>query len=108
MITVTYRKKYNMLHIEGHAYSGEAGHDLVCSAASILAYTLAANLENAKACGYVKEVHLDMKPGDAVVRCTPAKKYQNTVELVIQTILTGFSLLARDYDRYIKLCVKAQ
>ena len=43
MIDVTYDRKRLILKVKGHAHSGEAGHDLVCAAASILVYTLAAN-----------------------------------------------------------------
>ena len=44
MILVTYYRSYNRLTVEGHAHSGEPGKDLVCASASILAYTLAANV----------------------------------------------------------------
>ena len=53
MITVVYHRDRNRVEVEGHAYSGEAGHDLVCASASILTHTLATlakNMENAGTC----------------------------------------------------------
>ena len=54
MITVIYHRDLNRVTVEGHAQSGEVGHDLVCASASILVYTLAAFVENMKSCGQVK------------------------------------------------------
>lgn len=44
MIDVIYDRKRLIVKVKGHAQSGEAGHDLVCAAASILVYTLSANV----------------------------------------------------------------
>ena len=46
MIEVIYYREKNRVSISGHAFSGEAGHDLVCAGVSALAYTLAANVGN--------------------------------------------------------------
>ena len=35
MIDVTYDRKRLIVKVKGHAHSGEAGHDLVCAAASV-------------------------------------------------------------------------
>lgn len=48
MIHVEFKKshdRYVRLMAEGHALSGEYGHDLVCAAVSVLTITLANNLE---------------------------------------------------------------
>ena len=44
MIQVIYYRQYNRVTVEGHAGSGPDGHDLVCSAVSALALTLAGNV----------------------------------------------------------------
>jgi len=41
MIKAVYDRKENKITVEGHAYSGEPGHDLICAAASVLIYTIA-------------------------------------------------------------------
>ena len=49
MIHVTYYRQYNRVTVDGHAGSGPEGHDLVCSAVSALALTLAGNVAYMKA-----------------------------------------------------------
>ena len=101
MINVVYHRKYNRVTVKGHAYSGDAGHDLVCSAASILTYTLAANISNLakkeQAWGQV----LDLNPGNADLSCIPKSRYRNTVRLIMDSICAGYELLSRDYPSYI-------
>lgn len=102
MITVTYHREYNRVTMEGHAKSGEAGHDLVCSAASILAYTLAVNVDNMEASGGVTEKTVKLSSGNAEIACVPLSRLKATVTLVFDSICAGFDLLARDYPNNIK------
>ena len=101
MITVEYRPKYNVLSVEGHAYSGEPGHDLVCSAASMLAHTLAANVQALKAQGAVRDVVVELESGKAYIRCTPTSRMKSISPLIYNSICLGFELLARDYPHNI-------
>lgn len=102
MITVTYRPKYHCLKMTGHARSGEEGHDLVCSAASILAYTLAADIAKLKERRAVRDYQVTMDKGEADIRCTPYTKMDNVVGLCFESVCTGFALLARDYPENVK------
>lgn len=98
MIKVTYyRKRYNKVTIEGHAKSGEAGHDLVCASASILAYTLAANVQAMKAAGHVKNMDIKLEPGDTEIRCAPKAHFQSAVKLIFDAICAGYELLSKQY-----------
>lgn len=97
MITVTYRPEYYALSIDGHAYSGEAGHDLVCSAASMLAQTLAANVQTLKLQGLARDVVVEVEAGKAFIRCTPNSQHKGIPHIVYTSICMGFELLARDY-----------
>lgn len=101
MIQVTYHRSYHRLTVEGHAQSGEPGHDLVCAAASSLAYTLAGNVANMADHGQVREPVMTMNPGAAEVGCNPATRYKATVTLVFDTVCVGFQLLAAHYPEYI-------
>lgn len=101
MITVIYHKKYNALTMEGHAYSGEPGHDLVCSAASMLANTLAANVAVLEDGGQVRDMHTELEHGKADVRCTPVGRYRAVVTVIFDAVCAGFALLARDYPENI-------
>lgn len=106
MIQVTYHRAYHRLTVEGHAHSGEPGHDLVCAAASTLAYTLAANVANMADNGQVREPVMDMQPGKAEISCNPATRFNNTVTLVFDSVCVGFDLLAANYSEYLKYKIR--
>lgn len=101
MIQVTYHRKYHKLTIEGHAHSGEAGHDLVCASASILAYTLAASVANMSAAKQIREPVIRLDPGDAEISCKTIRRFEAPVTLIFDTICGGYELLARDYPENI-------
>lgn len=97
MITVTYYRKDNHVIAEGHAQSGEVGHDLVCAATTILAYTLASSVENMVAAGHVKEHHIEFKDGYAYINCLAPDNLKSTITLMFDTVCAGFELLAQNY-----------
>lgn len=97
MIKVVYHRELNRVTMEGHAKSGEVGHDLVCASASILIYTLASFVQNLKESGQARYNFVAIKEGDAIVSCQAPNKYKSAVTLVFDSICGGFELLARDY-----------
>ena len=97
MIKAVYHKEYNRLSVTGHAYSGEAGHDLVCASASALVYTLVVNVKNFVERGQAREPTVEIKEGDATVCCKPIHKYKAVVTLIFSSICAGFELLANQY-----------
>ena len=97
MIKVTYHRDLNRVTVEGHAKSGEVGHDLVCASASILVYTLASFVENMKRAKQVYNPTVELKEGDALISCEPPNRYKGSVTLVFDSICGGFELLAKDY-----------
>ena len=101
MIQAVYYRKYNRLTVEGHAKSGEPGHDLICASASILAYTLAANVENMANHGQVRAPFIELNTGRAEVSCNPISRYKATVALVFDAVCAGFELLAHSYPENI-------
>ena len=107
MITVIYYRKYNRVTVEGHAQSGEAGHDIICAAASILVYTLAANVQNMEASGRVRDTVLKLNPGSAEIACKASNKYKAVVELVFSTVCAGFEILAADCPGNIRFEIHA-
>ena len=102
MINVVYHRKYHRVTIKGHAYSGEAGHDLICSACSVLAYTLAANVANMEQYGQVRNMLTDLKKGDAEICCKPNSRFESVITMIFDSICVGFELLANDYPENIK------
>ena len=101
MIKAVYHRDYHRLTVEGHANSGEPGHDLVCAAASALAYTLAANVANMADNGQVRRPVMEMNPGNAQISCNPVSRFKGTVALVYRAVCVGFEILAHDYPQYI-------
>lgn len=101
MIKVTYNRYLNRVDVTGHAYSGEAGHDLVCASASILAYTLASFAENMRESGQVKYPTVKLGAGDAVIFCNAPRRIKAQVTLAFDTVCAGFELLARNYPENI-------
>jgi uncharacterized protein YsxB (DUF464 family) len=101
MIHAVYYRKYNRLTVTGHANSAEKGHDLVCASASILAYTLAANVANMADNGQVRQPIIKNNEGDTEISCNPRSSLKNSVTLVFDSICVGFEMLAHDYPEYI-------
>lgn len=97
MIHITFDRKKSSVTVKGHAGSGEAGHDLVCSAVSALVYTLAADVDRL---GYPSVIRLDA--GDAEISCTPDSAYRLMVEYLYESICVGFEMLAEEYSEFIQ------
>ena len=101
MITAVYHRKYNRLTVEGHARSAEAGKDLVCASASMLACTLAANVDGLANNGQVKKPVIKLEEGNAEISCVPKTRYGSVITLIFDTICIGFELLQEKYPEYI-------
>lgn len=102
MIRVTYYRQYNRLTVEGHAYSNEPGRDLVCASASILAYTLAANVMNLADNSHVRIESMELSSGRAEISCKPRSGVGAMVRKIFESVCVGFELLAKDYPDYIR------
>lgn len=108
MIKILYHRDNTRVSIEGHALSGEPGHDLVCASASILAYTLASFVQNMKEAKQVYNPKTDLREGEALISCDPPSKYRNSVTLVFDSICGGFELLARNYPDNISFEIRGE
>lgn len=106
MIHVVYHRIYNKVTIEGHALSGEPGHDLVCASASILAYTLANTVENMSKAYQCKDKQIILDTGNALITCRPVSRYVNIATLLFDTLCAGFELLALNYPENISYEVR--
>jgi uncharacterized protein YsxB (DUF464 family) len=109
MIKVIYDRDKTRVTIEGHAGSGEAGHDLVCASASILAYTLASLMDSMDKGVQVRDVTVDLdEEKGALISCEPAEDYIHSVRLIFDTICTGFDLLAQEYPEYVSFEIRGE
>lgn len=101
MIQAVYDKEKYSLTMDGHAGAGPIGYDLVCSSASILAYTLGANVSQMEALGQAEVIHLELQSGHAEIVCKPGEKSAAIVGLVFDAICVGFEMLSRTYPQHI-------
>lgn len=98
MITINYDRKHYFLSVDGHAQSGEAGHDLVCSAVSILVYTAAANAERmSDEKSRFHRPKIEIEQGKATIKCRPVSGYKAVAKLAMDSICVGFDILAQKY-----------
>lgn len=106
MISVIYHRSFYHLTIEGHAGSGEHGHDLVCASASALAYTLAENLSHLESLGHLYTLSIRLDPGHAELQCRPVSRFKSVVKLIFDSICAGFAMLAREYPQNISYQIR--
>ena len=93
-----------LFQIDGHAGQDDSGHDIVCSAASILAYTLAQTMRYiAEQKGFETKPVIHLSDGKATVLVRPKEEYEGEVLQTFFTIEVGYSLLAQNYPQYVEL-----
>ena len=93
-----------ILKLSGHAMAGEKGQDIICSAASVLAYTLAQSMEFMYEEGELqKRPHIVLNDGDALVVAKPKTANYNKCLHAFFIIQVGFLLLARSYPKNVEL-----
>lgn len=107
MITASFEKeegKFISMSVVGHAGQAEVGRDIVCSAASILAYTVAQTLTQMNKQGWLKKKpHLTLKEGKSVITCVPKAEFYEECLMVFFVAEMGYTLLAKNYPQYVAL-----
>ena len=93
-----------ILKVEGHAGQNDKGHDIVCSAASILTYTIAQYIRYVDAQGGLhSKPHIILNEGDALIVAKPTSDYEGEVLNAFFVAEVGFNLLAQNYPQYVEL-----
>ena len=101
MINITFNPKTLELEVKGHAEQNEKGKDIVCSAISILFYTLGETL-------YESNFMLEDEPivkdedGNGYICCSPKTEYEGNVATIYRTILIGLKMVAEEYKNFVK------
>lgn len=94
------------LTINGHAGAGEVGNDLVCASASILAYTLAYDVQIHEEMGVLDNVIVKLEEGDSVIKCQcKNRETYNYLRRAFVVISNGFLLLQNDYPENVRTVV---
>ena len=106
MIKVRFEKadKNLILTVKGHAGQAEHGSDIVCSAASILAYTVAQAVARMQEGGKLKKKPtIRMEAGDTAITCKPTKQYYAEALHTFSVIQLGYDVLHHNYPDYVQL-----
>ena len=103
MVSVEFTRsgKSFCLLMYGHANTAPKGEDLVCCAASALAYTAAQCALDMYAEGRLQQFpETLLKPGDAHVVALATEEGAPLVQQMFVTVATGLQLLARQYPEH--------
>lgn len=101
MIEITFNPTELTLQIEGHAGYAEKGKDIVCSAVSILFYTLGRCLSENEY--MLKDSIVNDDDGNGYIMAKPKDKFIPTVKTFFYVTLEGFKSIAETYPDYVVL-----
>ena len=92
------------MKLTGHAGQAKKGEDIVCSAASILAYTVAQALQFMYEQGDLKKKpHIKLADGDTVIVAKPTPDSYAEALHTFFVAQVGYHLLAHNYPQYVTL-----
>lgn len=100
MVHFVFGKKSGKLFLaaRGHAEAAEVGKDLVCAAATMLAYTLAQSACVLNAEGKLaEEPTISIASGDADISFAPAAGHEMEAETTMKVIENGAQCLSSSY-----------
>ena len=106
MVTAVFLQKGGNISmtVSGHSNYGTKGNDIVCSACSILAYTLAAIIESEKENNTFKsDPIIEVGEGELLIACEPEEKHYNEILHAFYVAETGYTLLESNYPSHVKL-----
>ena len=101
MIRVEYDRRDCRVTVTGHAGYAERGEDILCAAASMLLQTLAAAVRELHRRGLAEDAAVSLFYGAGEVACVPVEEHRCVARTVMDSIVLGFELLARDYGEYV-------
>lgn len=93
------REKGFMIEIHGHSMLNP-GNDIVCAAVSVLAQTLAQKLWEMEAEGRLRHFSISSvvpRSGEIRASAEPGEKDRETLDIITDTIMTGFQMLALSF-----------
>lgn len=102
MIRVVYDRKVHRVTAAGHAGYAPYGSDIICSAVTILIYTLAETAERMVERGVLDDCAVHMDNGNADILCLPSTEQVVTIYTVMDNICVGFELLRNTYPTYVE------
>lgn len=104
MIEITFIPGELKLTVTGHAGAAEKGKDIVCSAVSVLVYTLVKAIEESR--GMLAENPVfEITEGSAEISCKPEKGFLPAIQRTYWTVLCGFELLCSSQGNYVTFVI---
>lgn len=106
MVKVSFEEKDNKLtfKLEGHAGQADIGHDIVCSSCSILAYTVAQLVTNAKGLDDLKSPpEIKLEVGEGIISCEPKEEAYDAIKSAYLFAEVGYNVLAHNYPQFVEL-----
>ena len=97
---ITVQLSGTALTVRGHAGFSRYGSDIVCAAASMLVFTLAAAMEEA---GLQRAPEIESACGSFRIAVRPREGERALVEAVFAAIGAGYRLLAARYPEYVRV-----
>lgn len=91
----------NLFECSGHTGFAAAGEDILCSAVSVLCYTLQSYLSSAYSQGTISRFSADFSDGQVLMQYELDEE-NNEVEACIDAILGGFRILEESFPDYIE------
>ena len=105
MINITFTEEGNKLslRLEGHAGYAEIGKDIICSSATILAYTVAHYVLEAEHRGDIEARNVRLESGEIIVSCEAKEDALKEIKKMYSFAMRGYQLLANTYPQYVRL-----
>lgn len=105
MTRVCFREYYDrtLISVEGHSGFGENGTDIVCSAVSALAFTLANCIQDEEGDDRLKLNKNIVRDGYVFFEFEVFPFARERIEGMTEAIMTGFLMLAEKYPEYVSV-----
>ena len=104
MTTVSFNRIHDTYLFEctGHTGYSSCGRDILCSAVSILCYTMRSYLEGLFEEGIIRNYLSDFSSGSVLIRYELSDGAdERSVEEAVKAILSGFSLLEENFPDFV-------
>ena len=98
MTSIKYDPEAYHLSLEGHAGLDIRGEDIVCSACSILLWTLVVAAQE-----FNMDLKLDKDSGKADVSCLPDQGNEEKCRYLFNVIASGLEMLAEKYPEHVEM-----
>ena len=107
MIKIKFNPKKYDIKITGHADHSKKGEDIVCSAISTLFYTLGETLYESREM-LDGDFIFDNDNGKGHIWCRPKPEFEGNIARSYYTVMVGFDLVAKNYEKNVKLEIVGQ